>query len=80
MTLLINIFTIFFLPIACGVDPVVIQLRPEEILNTFQSVISSDYLRTLANEFAIKAAEHVISEMKNQKKLSTVDYIRYTLF
>lgn len=45
----------------------VLQLTSEQIKDTFDNVLSDDYIKKLAQDFASKAAEHFVIEMKNQK-------------
>lgn len=44
------------------------QLSPEQIRHTFDNVMSDDYIKNLAKDFASKAAQHFMQEMNYQKE------------
>ncbi|XP_052750504.1 uncharacterized protein LOC128200603 [Galleria mellonella] len=52
-------------------SPLIIKLKPEQVIDIFKSVLSSKYLKELANDIAGKAAQHFLDEMKNKEKQST---------
>ncbi|KAG6438715.1 uncharacterized protein LOC115454370 [Manduca sexta] len=57
-------------------EAIMIKLRPEQIINTFRSVISSAYLKKLANDFAVKAANHFIDAIRNKETELSIDNYR----
>ncbi|KAM3961561.1 uncharacterized protein ACR2FA_004278 [Aphomia sociella] len=51
--------------------PLIIKLKPQQVIESFKSVVSSKYLTELANDFAVKAAKHFLNEMKNKERVLT---------
>ncbi|XP_075971181.1 uncharacterized protein LOC142973397 [Anticarsia gemmatalis] len=45
-----------------------LKLTPEQVMQTFDGVMSDDYIKILAKDFAAKAAAHFMNEIRNQKK------------
>ncbi|XP_028177845.1 uncharacterized protein LOC114365462 [Ostrinia furnacalis] len=58
----------FVINLSASDDTVIVSLRPEDVVNTFKNVLSSRYMKELANEFAAKAAHYFIKEMRNKEK------------
>lgn len=63
--------------------PFLLKLTPEQVMQTFDNVMSDDYIKELAKSFAAKAAAHFMNEIRNQKeslaaKLSNEEF-RYVL-
>lgn len=42
--------------------PIVVKMDPEQVVETFKSVLYSPYFKDMANQIASKAIEHYISE------------------
>ncbi|XP_022816708.1 uncharacterized protein LOC111349722 [Spodoptera litura] len=49
--------------------PILLKLTPEQIRNTFDNIMSDDYIGVLAKEFAAQAAKHFVKEMKEQRNV-----------
>ncbi|KAF9807341.1 hypothetical protein SFRURICE_007056 [Spodoptera frugiperda] len=47
--------------------PILLQLTLEQIRNTFDNIMTDDYIDTLAKQFAAKAAKYFTKEMKKQR-------------
>lgn len=45
---------------------ILIKLQPKEVIDTIKSLISVEYLEKLSTEFAKKAAQHFMQEIKNE--------------
>ncbi|RVE50537.1 hypothetical protein evm_004764 [Chilo suppressalis] len=39
-------------------------MSSKEVMDTVKTIVSSEYIRQLANEFAVKAAEYILNEIK----------------
>jgi hypothetical protein len=62
------IYIIIELKIIYSTEPnsIILKMSPEEVINTVKTIVSSDYMRQLANDFATKTAEHIFTEIQNQ--------------
>lgn len=49
---------------------IVVQMDPEEVVETFKSVLSSPYFKDMANQIAAKAVERYISEVSKKEVTS----------
>lgn len=47
-------------------QPILLKLNTDQIVDTVKAVISSHFIKEIADEMASKTAQHIIEEMKNQ--------------
>ncbi|XP_047986292.1 uncharacterized protein LOC125226369 isoform X2 [Leguminivora glycinivorella] len=63
--------TVFVSLVTATKNEVVLQLKPETLISTLQALKSSGYFQKLADEFALKAAEQFIKQLKKEKNTAT---------
>lgn len=52
--------------------PIVVKMDPEQVVETFKTVLYSPYFRDMANQIATHAVEHYIN-VKNKKDVVVVN-------
>lgn len=78
MFLLIILFFVKLNEVYSADNPFLIQLEAEQIINTFENLISSAYIKSLAREFAEKAAKHFIKQMRTKDESQNYRYVLST--
>ncbi|XP_073952052.1 uncharacterized protein [Choristoneura fumiferana] len=67
-----GVLCLFFAEFIFADQDIVIKVSPTTIIDTFKSMMRSKYLRELTEDFATKAAEHLLEQIKkNNNGIST---------
>lgn len=52
--------------------PILVKMDPEQVVETFKTILYSPYFKDMTNQIATKAVEHYISEVLQQHNQSTI--------